>query len=94
MATHFSALAWRIPGTVEPGGLPSMGSHAQSRTRPKRLSSSSSSSLGLKDHAIVNTCILDVNLLCSLLLDNHFIVYKLLSILNVLSKFMKVNSTK
>ena len=27
MATHSSALAWRIPGTVEPGGLPSMGSH-------------------------------------------------------------------
>ena len=27
MATHFSVLAWRIPGAVEPGGLPSMGSH-------------------------------------------------------------------
>ena len=27
MATHCSALAWRIPGTGEPGGLPSMGSH-------------------------------------------------------------------
>ena len=26
MATHSSVLAWRIPGTVEPGGLPSMGS--------------------------------------------------------------------
>ena len=25
--THFSVLAWRTPGTVEPGGLPSMGSH-------------------------------------------------------------------
>ena len=25
MATHSSALAWRIPGTGEPGGLPSMG---------------------------------------------------------------------
>ena len=25
MATHFSVLAWRIPGTGEPGGLPSMG---------------------------------------------------------------------
>ena len=25
MATHFSVLAWRIPGTAEPGGLPSMG---------------------------------------------------------------------
>ena len=27
MATHSSVLAWRIPGTGEPGGLPSMGSN-------------------------------------------------------------------
>ena len=27
MATHFSVLAWRIPGMGEPGGVPSMGSH-------------------------------------------------------------------
>ena len=27
MATHSSVPAWRIPGTGEPGGLPSMGSH-------------------------------------------------------------------
>ena len=27
MATHSSVLAWRIPGTEEPGGLPSMGLH-------------------------------------------------------------------
>ena len=27
MATHSSVLAWRIPGTREPGGLPSMGLH-------------------------------------------------------------------
>ena len=40
MATHSSVLAWRIPGTAEPGGLPSVG--LQSRTRLKRLSSSSS----------------------------------------------------
>ena len=39
MATHSSVLAWRIPGTGEPGGLPSMGSHK------KWLSSSSSSSM-------------------------------------------------
>ena len=38
MATHSSVLAWRIPGTAEPGGLLSMGS--QSRTRLKWLSSS------------------------------------------------------
>ena len=27
MATHSSTLAWRIPGTMEPGELLSMGSH-------------------------------------------------------------------
>ena len=27
MATHSSVLAWRMPGTGEPGGLPSLGSH-------------------------------------------------------------------
>ena len=31
MATHSSVLAWRIPGTGEPGRLPSMG-HAESDT--------------------------------------------------------------
>ena len=36
MATHSSVLAWRIPGTAEPGGLPSV----EGRTRLKRLSSS------------------------------------------------------
>ena len=27
MATHSGVLAWRVPGTGEPGGLPSVGSH-------------------------------------------------------------------
>ena len=31
MATHSSVLAWRIPGMVEPGGLPSLGSHRGGR---------------------------------------------------------------
>ena len=32
MATHFSVLAWRIPGLGEPGRLPSMGSHTTEET--------------------------------------------------------------
>ena len=43
MAIHSSVLAWRIPGMGEPGALPSYGV-AQSWTRLKRLSCSSSSS--------------------------------------------------
>ena len=33
MATHSSVLAWRIPGTGEPGGLQSMGSHRVGQDR-------------------------------------------------------------
>ena len=44
MATHFSVLAWRIPGTGEPGGLP--------WTRLKWLSSSSSMYIDPKAHNI------------------------------------------
>ena len=33
MATHSSVLAWRIPGTEEPGGLPSMGLHRVGHNR-------------------------------------------------------------
>ena len=50
MATHSSVLAWRIPGTGEPGGLPSVYGVAKSRTQLKRLSSSSSS---IFDYSIV-----------------------------------------
>ena len=32
MATHSSVLAWRIPGTGEPGGLPSLGLHSLDTT--------------------------------------------------------------
>ena len=39
MATYSSVLAWRIPGTAEPGGLPGV---AQSWTQLTQLSSSSS----------------------------------------------------
>ena len=38
MATHSGVLAWRIPGTGEPGGLPDVCGVTQSRTRLKRLS--------------------------------------------------------
>ena len=43
MATHSGVLAWRIPGTGEPGGLPSMGSH--SRIRLKRLAAAAAATL-------------------------------------------------
>ena len=54
LATHSSVLAWRIPGTEEPGRLPSMGSH--SRTWLKRLSSSSLGSTLKTHHFLVLAC--------------------------------------
>ena len=45
MATHSSVLAWRIPGTGEPDGLPSMGSHRVGRS-------------DLEAAVAANTCIL------------------------------------
>ena len=42
MATHSSVLAWRIPGTAGPGGLPSMGSHRVGHDWSDSSSSSSS----------------------------------------------------
>ena len=57
MATHSSVLAWRIQGTGEPGGLPSMGS--QNWTQLKQLSCRSSNPLW--SHFI----------LCTILLKEH-----------------------
>ena len=60
MATHSSVLAWRIPETGEPGGLPSMGS--QSQTRLKQLSSSSSSITGIQRFSLhTNQCVHNIN---------------------------------
>ena len=47
MATHSSVLAWRIPGMGEPWWAAIYGV-AQSRTRLKRLSSSSSITVNIK----------------------------------------------
>ena len=44
MATHSSVLAWRIPGTGEPSGLPSLGSHRVGHDRSDLAAVSSSSS--------------------------------------------------
>ena len=49
MATHSSVLAWRIPGTGEPGGLPSMGSY---RVGHWLSSSSSRHSLGFLESCL------------------------------------------
>ena len=45
MATHSSVLAWRIPGTGEPGGLPSMGLHRVGHNRSDLAAAAAASTL-------------------------------------------------
>ena len=46
MATHSSVLAWRIPGTAEHGGLPSMGSHRVGHDRSDLAAAAAAAALG------------------------------------------------
>ena len=64
MATHSSVLAWRIPGTGEPGGLPSMGLHRVRHDRSNLAAAAAALSwcLGLRstrpDVALMTVCTL------------------------------------
>ena len=57
MATHSSVLAWRIPGTGEPGGLPSMGSHRVDTTNYSDLAAAAAARLNHRnvDHRDLGT---------------------------------------
>ena len=54
MATHSSVLAWRIPGTEEPGGLQSMGCKESDSTEQLTLLSPSPSLLFLPHNRSIN----------------------------------------
>ena len=55
MATHSSVLAWRIPGTGEPGGLPLMGSHRVGHDWGDLAAAVSNNETKQSLHAIVKT---------------------------------------
>ena len=57
MAPHSSALAWRIPGTGEPGGLPSMGSHRVGHDRSNLAAAVAAPNLHKGQGDFLNTCI-------------------------------------
>ena len=73
MATHSSVLAWRIPGTEEPGGLSSQ--VAQSWTRLKRLSST-------PPFNVCRDCSTITHLLMQSLVSSEFIKIMLAAITN------------
>ena len=52
MATHSSVLAWRIPGTEEPGGLLSMGLHRVRHNRSDLAAAAAATILGTSDTTV------------------------------------------
>ena len=72
MATHSSVLAWRVPGTAEPGGLPSMGSHRVGHYWSNLAVAAAAATFNKEDLLLYSGCeflqILDVEL--KLLLTN------------------------
>ena len=69
MATHSSVLAWRIPGTGEPGGLPSMGSHRVRHDWSDLTAAAALRYVFIKYHLSTDSLIYSVSLfpfLCSL----------------------------
>ena len=51
MATHSSVLAWRIPGTGEPGGLPSLGLHRVKHDRSDAAAAAAAAAAAVKSQA-------------------------------------------
>ena len=57
MATHSSVLAWRIPGTGEPGGRPSMGSHRVRHDWSNLAAADSRAGLRKKESEVTQLCL-------------------------------------
>ena len=56
MATHSSVLAWRIPGTGECGGLPSMGWHRVGHGLKRLSSSAISTTTFVTNNGVLSLC--------------------------------------
>ena len=56
MTTHSSVLAWRIPGTGEPAGLPSMGSHRVGHDRSDLAAAAAAASIVSGDVKVQQLC--------------------------------------
>ena len=69
MATHSSVLAWRITGTGEPGGLPSMGSHRVEHDCSDLAAAAAASKLCLKVYNFMSIVCLNIKLLEKMLLE-------------------------
>ena len=67
MATHSSVLAWRIPGTGGPGGLPSVGSHRVGHDW-SNLAAAAAACLSCAEHFTPVTTLNSHTVLCGLIL--------------------------
>ena len=84
MATHSSVLAWRIPGTVEPGGLPSMGLHRVGHDWSD-LAAAAAACTKYNIYKIQTDCIRERNILKAKFVriyKKHFAFTKLIVIIN------------
>ena len=88
MAAHSSVLAWRIPGTGEPGGLQSMGSHRARHERLKWLSRNSSSSRHLFIPSVIQRWF------SSMLFSHHNFVFLRVFFLWFISSLIVLSSEK
>ena len=71
MATHSSVLAWRIPGTGEPGGLPSMGLH-RVRNNWSNLAAAAMHKISSKHVTILHGCIEKSHIKLSQSMDSNY----------------------
>ena len=100
MATHSSGLAWRIPGTGEPSGLPSMGSHRVGHNWSDLAAAAATQGFQKKeDKEILPTSFCEGNMRYQhwtrILYERNTTINKQISPLNTYIKFMTQNiSTK
>ena len=94
MATHSSILAWRIPGTEEPRGLPSMGSHRVRHDWSNLAAAAAATYINYVPSTVLNTCInlfSPHNILWGVFNENLFLFYSHKRLSN-LSKFIQQES--
>ena len=81
MATHSSVPAWRIPGTGEPGGLPSMGSH-RVRHDWSDLAAAAAAAMFYFVYICVSVCIFIVSISIHPSINEHIGYFQFVAIIN------------
>ena len=86
MATHSRVLAWRIPGTGEPGGLPSMGSHRVGHDLSDLAAAAAATALWYARSRFIRTIIFNL----TTFKRNHYLLWLKYKQFESISNFIKV----